>query len=247
MARNSWLQQAVEQRVGHGLGLLVHLLGHEIVEAIFAGGVEVPVDVQRGRLDRLAVDGGDRDRSGSQLGYLVVIEDEEVMGDSQDGRDIRGQEGGPLGDPHDERRDPAGGHNDVGVVGVDHGEGEGTTNPGQGGPHRAAQAVVRMDGQVGLDEMGQHFGVRLRLEPVAVGDELVGQLDVVLDDAVVHQSQVARAVRVRVGVALARPAVGRPPGVADAGRGMGRSTLSPLDQVVKRTGAVCRPDPPGAV
>ena len=37
-------QQPVEQGVGHRLGLLVDLLAHEVVVAVLAGGVEVPVD-----------------------------------------------------------------------------------------------------------------------------------------------------------------------------------------------------------
>ena len=42
-------QQPVEQGVGHRLGLLVHLLGHEVVVAVLLGGLEIPVDVQRRR------------------------------------------------------------------------------------------------------------------------------------------------------------------------------------------------------
>ena len=44
-------QQPVEQGVGHRPGLLVHLLAHVVVVAVLAGRLEVPVDVQSGRLD----------------------------------------------------------------------------------------------------------------------------------------------------------------------------------------------------
>ena len=115
------------------------------------------------------------------------------------------------------------------------------------GPHRAGQVVVRTGGQPGLDQAGQDLGVGLRLEVVAVGDEAVGELDVVLDDPVVHQGQLAVAVRVGVGVGLRRSAVRGPPGVADAGRGGRRSALGPLGQVVERAGAVGGPDVPQVV
>ncbi len=44
---------AVEQRVRHRPRLLVHLLGHEVVVAVFAGRLEVPRDVQLLEGDRL--------------------------------------------------------------------------------------------------------------------------------------------------------------------------------------------------
>jgi len=46
--------------------------------------------------------------------------------------------------------------------------------------------------------------------------QLVLQLEVVLDDAVVDDDDLAGAIAVRVGVLLRRPAVRRPAGVADA-------------------------------
>jgi hypothetical protein len=44
---------AVEQRVGHRLGLLVHLLGHEVLVAALLGRLEVPGDGQLLGLDRV--------------------------------------------------------------------------------------------------------------------------------------------------------------------------------------------------
>ena len=83
---------------------------------------------------------------------------------------------------------------------------------------------------------------------VAGGGELVGQLDVVLDDPVVDEGQPARAVDVGVGVALGRTRRGWPTGCGRCRRSaLGRRLFGPLDQVVEGTGPVGRPGPPQPV
>ena len=111
----------------------------------------------------------------------------------------------------------------------------------------AARPGVGEGGQGRLDEVDQDLGVGLRREDMTGGGELVGQLDVVLDDPVVDEGQTTRAVEVGVGVALGRTAVGGPPGVADTGGGGVRRLFGPLDQVVERTGPVGGPGPPQPV
>ena len=64
--------------------------------------------------------------------------------------------------------------------------------------------------------MREHFGVRDRGEDVSSGFELFLEFGVVLDDAVVDDRNIARAVEVRVGVHGFGRAVGRPTGVANA-------------------------------
>ncbi len=64
--------------------------------------------------------------------------------------------------------------------------------------------------------MRDNLSVRLGFEVVAQRRELRPQLPEVFDGAVVDDRDTPG--RVRVGVGLARPPVGRPPGVADAGR-----------------------------
>ena len=237
-------QHSVEERVGHGFGLLVHLFGHEVVVAVLAGCIEVPVDVQGLRLHRVALEIRHRDRPRAEFGDAVIVEDEEVVGQPEDGGDVRCQEGRPFVDPHDQRRDSAGGHDGIGVVRMHHRQRERSAHPAQCGPDRPHDALRRGGGQVGLDEVGQDLGVGLGLEVVAVGDQLVGQLDVILDDAVVDQCQAAGAVGVRVGVVFVGPPVGGPPGVPDAGGRVRRCVVGAFGEVVERTGAVGGPDPP---
>src|SRR5262249_18292687 len=72
--------------------------------------------------------------------------------------------------------------------------------------------------EVGLDQVGEHLGIRLRAERVAGGAQPLLDLQVVLEDAVVHDDEAAVAVGVRVRVFLGRATVRRPARVADADR-----------------------------
>ncbi len=65
-----------------------------------------------------------------------------------------------------------------------------------------------------MDQMGDDFGVGLRLESVAERAQAFALLLVVLDDAVVHQRDAVADVR--MGVGLGDAAVGGPAGMADA-------------------------------
>ena len=80
--------------------------------------------------------------------------------------------------------------------------------------------------------MGNDFGVGVRAEGVAARRDIVAQLLVVLDDAVVHDRD-AGVADVRVRVALRRLAVRGPAGVGDAekaGQGFARQrALQALD------------------
>ena len=67
-----------------------------------------------------------------------------------------------------------------------------------------------------LDEMGDDFGVGFGLEVVPLRLEFTLQLEVVLDDSVVHHDDPAGAVAMWMSVLLGGPPVRGPAGVADA-------------------------------
>ncbi len=67
------------------------------------------------------------------------------------------------------------------------------------------------------DQVHGDLGVGVAGELHAVGLQLTAQPGEVLDDAVVHDRDLARGVAMRVGVAVGRPAVGGPTGMAQAG------------------------------
>ena len=90
----------------------------------------------------------------------------------------------------------------------------------QGGPGGFTERVALL--QVLVDQVGNDLGIRLGTECSSFVHELMAQLKIVLDDAVVDNHHVAGAVR--MGVLLGRRPVGRPAGMTDtdrAGQGFG--------------------------
>src|SRR6267378_4103703 len=69
-----------------------------------------------------------------------------------------------------------------------------------------------------LDQVGEHLGVGLRAERVAGRAQPLLEVEIVLEDTVVHHDEAALAVRVRMRVLLRGAPVGRPARVADADR-----------------------------
>ena len=108
-------------------------------------------------------------------------------------------------------------------------------------PHRILQAVVA---HFTFDQVRDDFRVRFGLELVALRLELVLQIEIVLDDAVVDDDDAAGAVTVRMRVLLRRPAVRRPSRVADAVRAVDRIDADRLfrdSQACPLTGAARSP------
>ena len=67
-----------------------------------------------------------------------------------------------------------------------------------------------------LDQVGDDFCIRFGYEFVALGHELALELEVVFDDAVMHDDDAAGAVAMRMGIFLGGTAVGGPAGMANA-------------------------------
>ena len=83
-----------------------------------------------------------------------------------------------------------------------------------------------------------HLGVGLRLEPVALGQEALLDLEVVLDDPVVDDHQRAAAVGVRVGVLLGgRPWVAQRVWPMPSAPASGRSREDALEHLDPAGGA----------
>ena len=81
-----------------------------------------------------------------------------------------------------------------------------------------------------LDQVRDHLCIRLGLERVAAGHKLVAELAEILDDAVVDDGDAARAVAVRMGVEVARPAVRGPASVSQPDPGSGRIAAERVGQ-----------------
>ena len=152
-----------------------------------------------------------------------------------DGARIGGDDVLILAHPHHEGRALTGDDQDVRLLLADHGDGVGAPHLPQRRLHGGLEvAVVQL-----ADQVHQHLGVGLRFEGVALLLEVGLQRDVVLDDAIVDESDavtVRLIVAVRVGVADARLAVGGPAGVGDT---HGAGKLLPLAEHLLQ-----HPDPP---
>ena len=191
--------------------LLVDLLEREVLEAALLGGVERPLDAGDVALNLGTVQVQDSDAITGHVGEIAFLQDDHVLGVLQDGRHVTGQEPLAVAQPHDQRHVHAGTHDSLRMIVVHDPDGVRATYLPQREAHRFDEVTV----VARLDEVGQHLGIGLGNERVAVRAQPVLELHVVLDDPVVDQRQLAGAVRVWVGVGVVRTAVRRPAGVRD--------------------------------
>ena len=156
---------AVADRLGDGLGLLVDLLEHERLVAALLGALVVPVELDELVLDRRAVGGAQvASAVGREHDDVAVVGELDRARLAQEGDGVRGEEHLALADPDDERRLVARSDEQVGMVVVDRDEGEVPFELVERLPdgfHEIALVVA-------LDQVGDGLGVRLGRELVAL-------------------------------------------------------------------------------
>ena len=204
---------AVADRLGDGLGLLVDLLEHERLVAALLGALVVPVELDGLVVDDLAV----RHREGRALRRdrddLAVARELHRARLAQEGGRVRRQEALALAEPDDERHLEPRADEQAGMVAVDDDEGEVPLELAE----RAADRLDEVALVVALDEMDDGLGVGLGRERVPVRGEALLELAVVLDDPVEDDRKaVGIAAGQRVRVLLGDPAVRRPARVSEA-------------------------------
>ena len=118
-----------------------------------------------------------------------------------------------VAEADDDRRAVADGDDLFRIVGRDQHQREQPAHQQQRPPHGVLEAVVL---HLALDEVRDDLGVGFGDELVPLPLQLLLQIEIVLDDAVVDDDDLAGAVAVRVRVLFGRPAVRRPARVADA-------------------------------
>ena len=103
---------------------------------------------------------------------------------------------------------------------------------------RLAHGFFKTNAALGVlfDEMRDDFGVGLGDELVAFALELLLQLEVIFDDAVVDDYDLAAAIAVRMCVFLGRATMGGPAGVADSVGALDRRFLQYLFEVAEFSG-----------
>ena len=179
----------------------------------FSAAIGIPQHALRRLRDRPSGVVGELDARTRDDRHLLVAEKHHVARVAQNRGNVGGDEELVLAEPDDDRRPVADRDDLLRVLDGDEHNGEHSAHDLQRAAHRLLEAVVA---HLALDQMRDDLGVGLGLELVALPLKLLLQLQVVLDDAVVHDDNPARAVAVRVGVLLGGTAVSGPSGMTDA-------------------------------
>ncbi len=154
-----------------------------------------------------------------EVDHVALLEEDHPVGVGEDRRHVTGQERLAVADAHDEGHVHPGADQAVVLALVHDRQGVGALDLAQGGPGGLGDVAV-----VGLlDEVGDRLGVGVGAQLVAALGQPIAELAEVLDDPVVDDRDPARAVDVRMGVKVVRPAVGRPAGVGQADGRVGRA------------------------
>ena len=194
------------------------LLEREGLETALLGLRGVPLHgLHRPVEDRLAGLGDEElDAAGSHGDDLAVLDQLDVARVGEEGGDRRAHELLAVAAPDDERALLASGDQEVGLLDADRDERIVTAKAVVGPTDRLDEATTAVE--LARDEVGDDLRIGLRCEDGAIGDELLLELQVVLDDAVDDDVDAVVVVEVRVGVLLRDPAVRGPAGVPDARR-----------------------------
>ncbi len=138
--------------------------------------------------------------------HLAIVQREHLPRIRKDGRYIRSQEVVALAQTDDKGTLLAIGHNLAGLVPVDHCQGHGAFQFLHGLRNCRRQITPVLI----LDKMGNYFGVNLRTYDMTARDELFSELTVVLNDAVMHENDVAHTIAMRMRVEIAGWSVSSP-------------------------------------
>ncbi len=159
--------------------------------------------------------------------HFPVFEENHLAGVGQHGRDIGSHKIFPLSLADNQRRTEFGGNQLVRLGSTDNGDRVGAFDFPEGqtyGPFK-----ITAQAEMFLNQMGNDLGIGFRVEMMPRLLQPLFQLQVVLDDAVMHHHDVTRFVR--VGIDFRRTPVGRPAGVPDPPAALGRLLAEDILQI----------------
>ena len=212
----------------HGTGLLHDLFEHEMLITALFRRFDTPCDAA----DRLVNDRAgaiiDRDALRCQLRKLAVIQIQGVTGIGYQRRHVRGKEVFANTDTKDQRTGFPHRYDFPRTVGAENAEGIGACQSGS----RSHDGFLKIPMVVHLDQMDDHFCIRLTAEGIAVCGQFLPQSHIILDDAVMNHRKPSVTAHVRMGIGIGRRSMGRPAGMTDAGKsGQSFSILRFLTEV----------------
>ena len=205
---------ATRDGLGEHARLLVDLLGHEVAMAFLAHGQALAIDLVAGPLHGPSLEIAQGHPRGLDDADVAVLEIAHRLRVGLDGEDVGGEEELLLAIPDDERARPAGAEDHARMAGRDETEGKAALQAPEGRTERLYEA--KPSSHPRGNQVGHDLGVGGRGEVIAGGFELVAQLQIVLDDAVVHDGDTSGRVRVRMGIGLGGGAMRGPAGMPDA-------------------------------
>ncbi len=214
-------------------GLLEDFLLHEMLEAALFGHDGVPGDVLQAGGYGMAIEIHHADALRREHGHVAVAKEKNAARVREDGGNIAGDEIFMFAEAHDNGRADARGDDLVRVARRKNRQGVDAAQQLDGLAHGLFErGAIR----VFLDQVGDDFRVGFGDELVAFGGQRVLQLDVILDDAVVHDDDFAGAIAVRVGVFFGGAAMRGPARVADAVDAVEGSGANRFFQIVQFAG-----------
>ena len=203
-------QATFEGALDHGR-LLVDFLEHVVAELALVGGFGT-VGVLHGlALDSVAVHVPDLHAVAADLSDIALFQVHETVSDLTQGQLVGGEEVLAQAQTDHQWAATARGDQTIRLLRIDHRQ----TVSAMQFLHRSLEGgrKVRLFLELVRQQMGDDLGVGVRAERITQGFQLFAQGLVVLDDAVVHHRDVTG--KMRVGVAFARRAMGRPTGVGN--------------------------------
>ena len=208
--------QAAAHGVTHDGRLLVNFLHHEVVEASLLDAVEVHLQLLHVWDSIHIIDGLDMQfLTQLDADNLFIFKVYHLLRAAHDRRGIGSDEILTIADADDHGTALAGGNQLVGMVFLHDGDGVCTHHMVEGNANSLEEVDMLTELHV-FDEVGEHLGVGRRLEGEATFLQFLAETQVVLDDTVVNQSDIARLRAMGMGVHLVRLAVGGPAGVRNA-------------------------------
>ena len=227
--------KTAQHGVTHRPRLLVNLLEHEMLEAALFREDGIPGDMLHPPAHRVRLKIGEVRATRGEHGNVAVGQKQQVAGVVQNGRDIAGHEVFVFTQADDRRRSLANGYNLIEIARRNNGKGKDSGELAYSLSHGVFQ-TGRPVIQVFLDKVSNHLSVGFSGEAMPFAGQSLLQLEIVLNDAVMHHHHRTVAVLVRMGVLHRRSAMGGPTRVSDAISAVHRILADHLFQIAQFAG-----------
>ena len=231
------LRNAAEKSVADGAGLLENLLLHVVLVAALFRHDGIPRDVMRFALDSVAVVIHDANTFFGEDCDIGINEEEHSSRVFKKGGNVAGDKIFAIAETDNRGRAAAGSDDFIGIAGGKKNERVNSTNL----PERCANGFFERNFSSGalhilLDKMRDDFGIGFRNEFVTFALKLFLELEIVFNDAIVHDDDLSGAIAMRMRIFLGGTAVRSPASVSNTVSSFDRRFLNGLFEIAKFAG-----------